>query len=183
MVLSGSSKPTSTARPPGCGPACRRTRRFTTSPCAATRRGGDGGAERRTPPVGAALRQLAVAQAAPSYAASARKQPYCFRLRGERPWAFAGLWERWQEPGGDPVESFTILTTEANELVRPVHDRMPVIVPERHWVAWLDPQAQDAGGLVPLLRPYPADAMLAYPVGLLVNNPKNDGPRCLAPAQ
>ena len=96
MVLSGSSKPTSTARPPGCGPACRRTRRFTTSPCAATRRGGDGGAERRTPPVGAALRQLAVAQAAPSYAASARKQPYCFRLRGERPWAFAGLWERWQ---------------------------------------------------------------------------------------
>ena len=111
-----------------------------------------------------------------------RKQPYCFRPGDERPWAFAGLWERWQGPDG-LVESCAILTTAANELVRPVHDRMPVILPRQHWGAWLDPQAQDAGGLVPLLRPYPADAMLAYPVGLLVNNPKNDGPRCLAPAQ
>ena len=110
-----------------------------------------------------------------------RKQPYCFRLRGERPWAFAGLWERWQGPDG-PVESCAILTTEANELVRPVHDRMPVILPRQHWAAWLDPALQEAGELVPLLRPYPADAMRTYPVGALVSNPRNDGPGCRAAA-
>jgi putative SOS response-associated peptidase YedK len=110
-----------------------------------------------------------------------RKQPYCFRPGDERPWAFAGLWERWQGPDG-PVESCAILTTAANEVVRPVHDRMPVILPRQHWAAWLDPQAQDAGQLVPLLRPYPADALSAYPVGLAVNNPRNDRPECLAAA-
>jgi putative SOS response-associated peptidase YedK len=109
-----------------------------------------------------------------------RKQPFCFRPWDERPWAFAGLWERWEGPEG-PVESCAILTTEANDLVRPVHDRMPVIVPEQHWASWLDPQAQDAGEVVPLLRPYPADAMRAYPVGSLVNSPRNNGPECLAP--
>jgi putative SOS response-associated peptidase YedK len=66
-----------------------------------------------------------------------------------------------------------------NELVRPVHDRMPVILPERHWQAWLDRNVQDAAELVPLLRPYPADAMRAYPVGQLVSNPRNDGPECV----
>ena len=59
---------------------------------------------------------------------------------------------------------------------------MPVILPRQHWGAWLDPQAQDAGELVPLLRPYPADAMRAYPVGPMVSNPRKDGPACLAPA-
>jgi putative SOS response-associated peptidase YedK len=110
-----------------------------------------------------------------------QKQPYCFRPREERPWAFAGLWERWQGPDG-PVESCAIRTTEANELVRSVHDRMPVIVPQRHFGAWLDPLAQDAAELLPLLRPYPADAMRAYTVGPLVSNPRNDVPECLAPA-
>jgi putative SOS response-associated peptidase YedK len=110
-----------------------------------------------------------------------RKQPYCFRPGDERPWALAALWERWQGPDS-PVESCAILTTEANELVRPVHERMPVILPERHWSAWLDPALQEAGQLVPLLLPYPADAMRAYPVGLAVNNPRNDGPECLAAA-
>jgi putative SOS response-associated peptidase YedK len=107
-----------------------------------------------------------------------RKQPYCFRPGDERPWAFAGLWERWEGPGG-PVESCAVLTTAANELVRPVHDRMPVILPGRHWVRWLDPAAQDAGGLLPLLRPWPGEAMRAYPVGPAVSNPRNDGPACL----
>ena len=67
-------------------------------------------------------------------------------------------------------------------MVRLVHDRMPVILPERHWAEWLDPQAQDAGQLVPLLRPYPADALRAYTVGQSVGNPRNDGPECLTPA-
>jgi putative SOS response-associated peptidase YedK len=110
-----------------------------------------------------------------------RKQPYCFRPWDGRPWAFAGLWERWEGPQGQ-LESCCILTTGANDLVRPVHDRMSVILPERHWAAWLDAGLQDAGELVPLLRPYPADAMRAYPVGSAVNNPKNDGPVCLEPA-
>ena len=110
-----------------------------------------------------------------------RKQPYCFRPGDERPWAFAGLWERWQGPDG-PVESCAILTTTANELVRPVHDRMPVILPRQHWAAWRGPALQEAGELVPLLRPYPADALRAYPVGTVVSNPRNDGPACLEPA-
>jgi putative SOS response-associated peptidase YedK len=110
-----------------------------------------------------------------------RKQPYCFRPRDERPFVFVGLWERWEGPEG-PVESCAILTTEANELVRPVHDRMPVILPQQHWAAWLDRDAQDAAALVPLLRPYPADAMRAYPVGMTVSNPRNDVPECLVPA-
>jgi putative SOS response-associated peptidase YedK len=106
------------------------------------------------------------------------KQPFCFRPWDERPWAFAGLWERWEGPEG-VVESCAILTTEANELVRPVHERMPVIVPAQHWPAWLDAGLQDAGELVPLLRRFPSEAMRAYPVGLMVNNPRNDGPACL----
>ncbi|HZY87850.1 MAG TPA: SOS response-associated peptidase [Gemmataceae bacterium] len=110
-----------------------------------------------------------------------RKQAYCFRARDGRPFAFAGLWERWEGPER-PVESCAILTTAANELVRPVHDRMPVIKPREHWAAWLDPQLQDTAELVPLLRPYPSDAMRAYPVGPLVSNPRNDGPGCLGPA-
>ena len=86
----------------------------------------------------------------------------------------------WQGPDG-PVESCCILTTTANELVRPVHDRMPVILPRQHWAAWLGPTVQEAGALLPLLRPYPAEAMTACPVGPWVNNPQNEGPACLAP--
>jgi putative SOS response-associated peptidase YedK len=81
-----------------------------------------------------------------------------------------------------PVESCAILTTEANELVRPVHDRMPVILPERHFGAWLGPQVQDAGEVLPLLRPCPADAMRAYPVGAMMSNPRNNLPACLESA-
>ena len=66
--------------------------------------------------------------------------------------------------------------------MRPVHDRMPVILPRQHWAAWLDPGLQEAGELVPLLRPFPPDAMRAYPVGALVGNPKNDLAACLEPA-
>jgi putative SOS response-associated peptidase YedK len=73
------------------------------------------------------------------------------------------------------------LTTTANELVRPVHGRMPVIVPERHLDLWLARDVQEPSDLSPVLRPYPADAMRALPVSELVNDPKNDGPECLAP--
>ena len=105
-----------------------------------------------------------------------RKQPFFVGLRGDRPFGLAGLWERWDKHG-EPVESCTILTTDANELMRPIHERMPVIVQPEQYGLWLDPRSQDTEKLVELLRPYPSTGMLAYPVSTLVNNPKNDLPQ------
>jgi putative SOS response-associated peptidase YedK len=109
------------------------------------------------------------------------KQPIHFRLREGRAFAFAGLWERWQDPVGEVVESCAILTTEANDLVRQAHDRMPVIMDPDAFGLWLDPAVRDPAALGLLLRPYPAEAMLACPVGSWVNNPRNEGLACLAP--
>jgi putative SOS response-associated peptidase YedK len=109
-----------------------------------------------------------------------RKRPHHFRMRAGRPFAFAGLWERWHHGEGEPVESCAILTTGPNPLVRPVHDRMPAIVPPADFAAWLDPQSTPAE-LQALLRPYPEGEMVAEPVGPFVSNPRNEGPRCLAP--
>jgi putative SOS response-associated peptidase YedK len=112
--------------------------------------------------------------------AGAKKQPYYFRLGHGEPFAFAGLWEHWDK-GGSPLETCTILTTDANELVRPVHERMPVILPRENFERWLDPSRQDVAELEALLRPLPAEAMTGYPVTPLVNNPRNEDPRCIAP--
>jgi putative SOS response-associated peptidase YedK len=114
-------------------------------------------------------------------AAGGRKQPIHFRLKGGGPFAFAGLWERWQAPGGPAVESCAILTTAANDLVQQAHDRMPVILDPTGYEAWLDPSVCDPPALAAWLRPYPADAMTACPVGPWVNNPRSEGPACLAP--
>ena len=107
-----------------------------------------------------------------------KKQPFYFCPRGERPFAFAGLWEAWHK-GDQEIVSFTILTTAANELVRPLHDRMPVILAPENFAVWLDPHVQDAATLQPFLRPCPADSMTSYPVSTLVNSPRNDGPQCI----
>jgi putative SOS response-associated peptidase YedK len=109
-----------------------------------------------------------------------RKQPYHIRLPDERPFGLAGLWERWDK-GTEPVESCTILTTEANELMLPIHDRMPVILPPEQYTLWLDPRCGDTGKLAKLLRPYPSEQMVAYKVSTLVNNPKNDAAKCIEP--
>ena len=109
------------------------------------------------------------------------KQPFCFRLVEDRPFALAGLWDRWEGPSG-LVETCCILTTEANGLVRPAHDRMPVMLERTNFEQWLDPAEQDADTLAWMLRPYGADAMRAYLVSPLVNSPKNDDVRCLEPA-
>jgi putative SOS response-associated peptidase YedK len=111
----------------------------------------------------------------------ARKQPYYVRLSSGEPFAFAGLWDRWTPAEGDSIETCTILTTSANEVVAPLHDRMPVIVPTAAYGLWLDRAMRDAERLRPLLTPYPAAEMTAYPVSLLVNNPRNDTPDCIAP--
>jgi putative SOS response-associated peptidase YedK len=92
-----------------------------------------------------------------------KKQPFYFHLQDHRPFAFAGLWEHWQSPDGSEIETCTILTTTANELLEPIHDRMPVILPAENYTIWLDPDLQTAKPLQPLLRPYPAVEMVAYP--------------------
>ncbi len=111
-----------------------------------------------------------------------RKQPYYICSRDGSPLAFAGLWERWEGEGSDAIESCVILTTASNELLKPIHDRMPVILPPDTFALWLDPALQDPGAITGLLRRYPPEAMVAFPVRTLVNNPAVDDPRCIEPA-
>ncbi|MBN1947824.1 MAG: SOS response-associated peptidase [Bradymonadales bacterium] len=109
------------------------------------------------------------------------KQPYWFYLVDRRPFALAGLWEIWQAGDQGSVESCTILTTEANELVRSIHPRMPVILPPERYAAWLASSPPSSDLTEEVLTPFPADRMAAHEVGLWVNNPRNDDPRCCAP--
>jgi putative SOS response-associated peptidase YedK len=109
------------------------------------------------------------------------KQPYCIRLRDGQPFAFAGLWDRWQPAEKKPLDTCTILTTPPNALIQPLHDRMPVMLAASAYDLWLDPAVQDVGRLQTLLAPYPADAMVAYPVSTRVNTPANDSPDLLTP--
>lgn len=111
------------------------------------------------------------------------RQPYCFALAGDDIFAFAGLWDRWRSPEGRLVETCSILTTSANELVRDTHDRMPVILPRDAYDLWLDPGFTRADGVLELLQPFPASAMKKYPVSSRVNNVDNDGPDCALPAE
>ena len=108
------------------------------------------------------------------------KQPYFIRSKDDRPFAFAGLAEHWGK-GGETIDSCTIITTEPNELMVPFHDRMPVILRPDDYDAWLDPDCQDVAKIQRLLRQYPADEMVAYPVSTLVNSPRNETPECVAP--
>jgi putative SOS response-associated peptidase YedK len=108
-----------------------------------------------------------------------QKQPYFIHLQQEGPFAIAGLWEHWQGADGSEIESVTLLTTRANALVQPVHDRMPVIIAAADYSLWLDTAVQHAGELQHLLGPYPAEEMAAYPVSMMVNNPRNEGEECL----
>ena len=110
------------------------------------------------------------------------KQPYCIRPADESLFAFAGLWEHWEGKDGKVVESCTILVTEPNELLAPIHDRMPVILDPMDYTAWLDPQQDDPVTLSALLQSYPADLMWAYPVSRRVNNPTNNDFACIEPA-
>jgi putative SOS response-associated peptidase YedK len=111
------------------------------------------------------------------------KQPYYVRVLGGRLFAFAGLWDRWRGPAGETRETFTIITTEPNELLRPVHNRMPVILAPEDYDAWLAPEPTDAAALTELLRPYPTEQMSYYPVSRYVNSPDNEGPECIQPAE
>lgn len=104
-----------------------------------------------------------------------KKQPFYFRMRDDSPFGFAGLWERWEGEGGEVINSCAILTTEANEILRPVHDRMPVILHPEEYSLWLAGDARERELLRELLRPFPAEEMVGYPVGTSVNSPRNQG--------
>lgn len=112
----------------------------------------------------------------------AAKFPVRIVLKNEKVFSLAGLWDRWKDPEGKTTETFTIITTEANELLKPIHDRMPVILTREAEKIWLDPKVTDAERLLPLLRPYPSEEMKTYRVSPKVNSPKNDGPDCIKPA-
>ncbi len=110
------------------------------------------------------------------------KLPIYIRRKDRKPFAFAGLWEEWHSPDGSQILSTAIITTRSNELIRPFHNRMPVILPDSAHKLWLTPGEVSPQALRPLLIPYDADMLVAYPVSRLVNNPRNDTPECLQPA-
>jgi putative SOS response-associated peptidase YedK len=110
--------------------------------------------------------------------AGGKKQPYYIHFKDDAPFAFAGLWESWNGEG-EAVESCTIITTSANDVMQPLHDRMPVILSAADYDSWLDPTFKDKAALKELLKPCPADWLETYPVSTRVNNPKHDEPACL----
>jgi putative SOS response-associated peptidase YedK len=112
------------------------------------------------------------------------KQPYLIRRQDRLPFAFAGLWSWWQDrqaAAAPAIETFTILTTDPNDLLRPLHDRMPVILDRRDFAAWLDPANRDDAHLRSLLVPAPVAGWEAVPVSRAVNSPVHDEPDCIEP--
>jgi putative SOS response-associated peptidase YedK len=109
------------------------------------------------------------------------KQPYAIALADRGVMALAGLWENWKSPAGEWVRSFTIITTSANELCAPIHNRMPVILPPETWPAWLGEETTEPTQLKAMLAPYPAAGMTCWPVSARVGNVKNNDPNLVEP--
>ena len=108
------------------------------------------------------------------------KQPYAIALRDRQPFAFAGLWENWKDPAtGEWIRTFAVITTDANELVADIHDRMPLILAPEGYGRWLgdEPDPRD------LLRPFPAGLMRMWPISTRVNKPENDDPSIVEPIE
>ncbi len=101
------------------------------------------------------------------------RTPYLIRLKGGAPFAFAGLWERWQR-GEERIDSCSIIVTAAAEALRDIHDRMPVILDPSDYDAWMGPELRDPARIKPLLAPYRGERLEAYPVSTRVNSPNND---------
>ena len=114
-------------------------------------------------------------------ALAGRKQPYLVRLKNGALFAFAGLWESWNGPAGE-LRSFTIITTEPNELMAPIHERMPAIIAREHYARWLDPALRDPAQAQAMIANYPAGEMQALPVGAAINNARNQGASLIEPA-
>jgi len=112
------------------------------------------------------------------------KQPYFIHRADGKPMALAGVWSHWRSKETDAERySFAIVTTAPNGVMKPLHNRMPVILDPRDYGAWLDPGNTDPNGLQDLLRPCPEDSLETYPVSTYVNKPGNDGPECVEPVQ
>jgi putative SOS response-associated peptidase YedK len=110
------------------------------------------------------------------------RQPWLFRRRDEQPFGFAGLWESWCAPDGTVLATCAVITTGPNELMRPIHHRMPVMLTPEQFDPWLDPRVTGPAQLAPLLRPAAAATMTALAVDTFVSNVRHEGPACLAPA-
>jgi len=108
------------------------------------------------------------------------KVPHYIMLPGHQLFAMAGLWERWKNDEGEPIHTFTILTTEPNETMQSIHHRMPVILPEKEEMLWLE--SDDPKELQSIMKPYP-QKMDLYPVSRLVNSPRNDVAEIIRPAE
>jgi putative SOS response-associated peptidase YedK len=110
------------------------------------------------------------------------KYPWYFEMADGKPFVFAGIWERWRSADGVELQTCSLITTTPNDVVRPLHDRMPVILPREAIDQWLDPAVNDPTQLEPLLAPLPAEKIRATPVSPRVNSVRNEGPECLEPA-
>lgn len=146
------------------------------SPAAAAEAPADGELPFAPPPPARPL----PSQGQPRRARPALKVPVRFRLKDGRPFAFAGVWDERLEPRGERRGAFAIVTTRPNDLVRPVHERMPAILRPEHEAAWLT-RVPDRAGLAALLAPYPSSEMDGYEVSRLVNKPGEDSPACIQP--
>lgn len=111
------------------------------------------------------------------------KTPFFIHMKDRKPFAFAGLWDSWNGPDGSQIKSCTIITTVPNELMAIIHSRMPAILHPRDYARWLDPSPQTPDQLKPLIKPFPAEMMNAYPVSAMVNTPANDTPELVLPAK
>jgi putative SOS response-associated peptidase YedK len=110
------------------------------------------------------------------------KQPWLFQMQDESPFVFAGLWERWNSADGVELQTCSLITTSANEVVSPLHDRMPVILRGPTIDTWLNPAIAEPAQLDPLLKPLPGAEIKATPVSPRVNSVRNEGPECIEPA-
>jgi putative SOS response-associated peptidase YedK len=102
------------------------------------------------------------------------KQPYRIFVKRNEIFAMAGIWERWKSPEGNDIDSFSIITTEANDFMKSIHNRMPVILKPQDEKTWLS--SNDSAEILSLLKPYNSDEMDAYPVSKLLNSPRNESP-------
>lgn len=110
-----------------------------------------------------------------------KKTPYYIHMKSGEPFGFAGLWDLWTSTDGSEIRSCSIITTTPNDLLEPIHNRMPVILPPDLYQTWLTVEEQKAEDLQALLSPYPASVLSVYPVSMFVNSPQNDTPDCIKP--
>lgn len=109
------------------------------------------------------------------------KTPYYISMKSRKVFGMAGLWDLWRNPEGSEIRSCTIITTSPNELILPLHNRMPVILSPEKYPDWLEPNDKASDQFLKMLSPFPASEMIAYPVSKLVNAPENDIPECIKP--